>query len=293
LKACAFAPGHVTGFFEIHDEAEDLSRRGSRGVGICLSKGVFTEVKIQNSDERNIEISLVQGNAPAPVTRGVVERIIGNMPLQVEVSSTLELPQGQGFGMSGAGALSTALALVKALNLDISMNELVCIAHETEISLSTGLGDVMPQSIGGVVIRHKEGCYPQGKLEKIDAEDVEIVLCVIGEELPTKEIITDPDHKRRINENGKRCLHELLETPDLESMMRLSCEFSKDIGLETKEVEDAISAAKGFGMVSMSMLGNSVFAFGKGEQLAGILEKFGEVYICGIDQKGARIVEEA
>ncbi len=291
LRACAFAPGHVTGFFEIHDEAEDVSRRGSRGVGVCLSKGVFTEVEVEDSGEQCIEVYLNEQKADAPVTRRVVERIIGDMPLRVKVSSNLELPQGQGFGMSGAGGLSTALAMVKALNLEISMNEVVCIAHETEISFSTGLGDVMPQSIGGVVIRSREGCFSHGKLEKIDAEDVGIVLCVIGEELPTKEIITDADHKGRINEHGSKCLQALLENPELENMMRLSYEFSTKTGLIYSAVEEAISSANEFGMASMSMLGNSVFAIGKGEQLADVLEKFGKTCICEIDRKGMRIVE--
>jgi len=39
------------------------------------------------------------------------------------------------------------------------------------------------------------------------------------------------------------------------------------------------------------MLGNSVFAMGKINELYGVLSKFGKVYICSVDQAGARVLE--
>ena len=45
----AFSPGSVTLFFEIKDDKKDPLKIGSRGVGICLSRGVRT--KIQRSSK--------------------------------------------------------------------------------------------------------------------------------------------------------------------------------------------------------------------------------------------------
>ncbi len=54
--AKAYAPGHITGFFQIH-EHNDPHRKGSTGCGIVLNGGVTTEVKVGKSVE-NTEIFL-------------------------------------------------------------------------------------------------------------------------------------------------------------------------------------------------------------------------------------------
>ena len=291
-RACAFVPGHVTGFFEIHDEVEDLRQRGSRGAGICLSKGAFSTVEISESETQNIEVQINQTIVEAPVTVHALKKIIGNRHFEIKVSSELELPVGQGFGMSGAGTLASALATAQALDLDLSKDQIVCAAHEAEIICATGLGDVMPQSLGGVVIRKKEGCHPFGIIEKIETEEMEIVLCVIGKELSTREIITDPHYKRKINKHGNECLAQLIKIPKLVEMMWLSLSFSNSTGLLSREVEYAVTEARRFGLVSMSMLGNSIFALGDTKGLVDALESYGEVHICTIDSDGARIVED-
>jgi pantoate kinase len=290
LKACAFVPGHVTGFFEVQDEAKDIRQRGSRGVGICLSKGANTTVEVSDSEKQSIEVLINQKKADAKVTEFVVKKVLGDEPFQVKVSSVLDLPQSQGFGMSGAGALSSSMALVKALDLEYSKNEVVCIAHWAEIMCGTGLGDIMPQSVGGVVIRKKEGCPPFGILENIENVDEKVVLCVIGDELSTKNIITNPGYRKKINEYGNECLQQLIKKSGLKEMMYLSLAFSRGTGLLSPELEEAISAARRFGLASMSMLGNSIFAIGDTDNLVRELKNFGDVFVCNIDRKGMRIV---
>lgn len=292
MSSFAFVPGHLTGFFEIHDDAKDIRQRGSRGAGICLSKGVFTIVEVSESEKKSIEIYLNKEKNEAPVTRYVVKKIIGNKTYDVKILSTLELPQGQGFGISGAGALSTSLALSKALNLKFTTDEIICIAHQAEIACHTGLGDVMPQSIGGIVTREREGCHPYGLIKNIDVEDVEIVLCIIGGAVATRDIIMDLEHKNRINEHGEKCLKKLIKNPNLQDMMKLSYRFSKSTKLMSKEVENAILAAGEYGMASMAMLGNSLFAIGDTDGLVNTLSEYGEVHICRLDKRGMRLVED-
>jgi pantoate kinase len=294
LKAKAFAPCHVTGFFEIHDEALDVRRRGSKGAGICLSRGVTTTVEVMDSEEQVVEIFLNDCKDDAPVTSLVVKKIVGDRPYLIRINSRLDLPQKQGFGISGAGALSTGFALNKALDLELSREELACIAHEAEIQCGTGLGDVYPQLVGGVVIREKEGCPEFGLLNKINFDvNPKIVVCVIGEEVSTKDIITDPEHKKRINENGEKCLKILLENPSFKEFFKLSKTFSVNTDLLSSDVKEALDAVKEHGTASMSMLGNSIFSYGETEKIVDILEEFGDVCICNIDNKGARIVEES
>ena len=289
LKASAFVPGHVTGFFSIHDTSRKMRHRGSRGVGICLSKGVHTVVGVTGSIRQSIDVFINDKMTDAPLTKYAVQRLLGNEPLKVIIYNTLDLPQSQGFGMSGAGALSSCMAVAEALEREFIENEIICAAHEAEVKFETGLGDVVSQSAGGVVLRRMEGCPPFGVVEQIDIDENEVVLCVIGEELPTKNIISDPGYKRKINEYGSGLLRDLQRNPTLEEVMRLSYKFSKETGLLSKELDDAISAASEYGLASMSMLGNSIFAVGDTEGLKKVFEEYGEVYICNIDKIGMRL----
>lgn len=289
LKASAFVPGHVTGFFSIHDQSRKMRHRGSRGAGICLSKGAHSVVGITGSIRPSIDIFINDKMAEAPVTKYAVQRLIGNDPLKVIIYITQDLPSSQGFGMSGAGALSSCLAVAEALEREIEETEVICAAHEAEVKFSTGLGDVVSQSKGGIVLRRMEGCPPFGVLEQLEVSETEVVLCVIGKELPTRKIITDPSYKRKINDSGENLLRVLQRNPTLEELMNLSYKFSKETGLIPKELEDAISAAKEYGQASMCMLGNSIFAVGNTKDLKEVLNEFGEVYICNIDRSGMRL----
>jgi pantoate kinase len=276
LKASSFVPGHITGFFEIHDNAEDIRQKGSRGAGICMSLGIRTSVTVSESKVQSIEVLIDDKIEKESVTELAIKNIIGDKPYEINVESKSELPAGQGFGMSGAGALGASLALDSVLGMSLPKDEIICAAHCAEIVCGTGLGDVMPQSAGGIVIRKKEGCPPYGVLEKIGSEDIDIVLCIIGEELST---------------NGHHCLSQLIKSPKLWELMWLSLAFSKSTELMVKEVEEAIKAARKHGLASMSMLGNSIFAMGDTRGLVSELENFGKVHVCKVDKEGARIVE--
>ncbi len=55
--------------------------------------------------------------------------------------------------------------------------------------------------------------------------------------------------------------------------------FTKKINLAEKQVVEAIEAANHFGMASMCMLGNSIFAIGQTRQLIQVLSNFGKVLL--------------
>jgi pantoate kinase len=289
LKVSAFAPAHVTGFFAIHDQPKKMRHKGSRGAGICLSKGVHSVVGITGSGRQEIEVFINNEKVNGSVTEYAISQLLGNESLKIKVSSTLELPTGQGFGMSGAGALSSCMALATVLDVGIKKNEVICAAHEAEVKFKTGLGDVLPQSVGGVVMRKMEGCPPFGIVEEVPCEVQDVVLCVVGENLSTKEIITNEEHRKKITEFGNNALRKFQGNPTIEEFMRLSYEFSKNTGLLSKELDEAVLAANSVGKASMSMLGNSVFAVGEKEKLKGVLEQFGDVFVCEVDNRGMRI----
>src|SRR5438067_6276540 len=137
-----FCPGHVTAFFEVV-ENPDPRVRGSRGAGLSLSLGVQTVARARDASRPAIDILVNERHRPAEVTRRVVEKMVGSRSMEIKILSETRLPVSQGFGVSAAAALSTALAMNDALGLGVSRQELVALAHETEVEAGTGLGDVV------------------------------------------------------------------------------------------------------------------------------------------------------
>jgi pantoate kinase len=287
MKATAFAPGHISGFFEpIYDQ--DMSRTGSRGAGINISLGAVSEVFAESSTKQDFEIYVNNRKSSAPVINLALKHMIGNNPIRVIVKTTLDLPVRQGFGMSAASALSATYALAKVTG--VSKNEAMKASHFAEIQLRTGLGDVMASCFGGVEIRKSAGLPPWGIIEHIPGK-YDLVLCVVGKKLDTKQILSDSAKASKIVDYGKYCTKKLLENPSIENFFSLSQTFAKKTDLADKRVLEAIDAANQYGMASMCMLGSSVFAIGKTDELCKSLSSFGKLYVCSVDECGARFLE--
>ncbi len=287
MKATAFAPGHISGFFEPVYE-QDMARTGSRGAGLSISLGAISEVVAEPSDKQDFYVFINNKKSNAIVTKLALRYLIGDNPIKVIVKTKYDLPFGQGFGMSAACALSATYALSKTVNK--SLSDAMKAAHFAEVQLKTGLGDVMGSSFGGIEIRKSPGLPPWGIIEHIPGK-CELVLCIIGKKLDTKRILEDPKNTTKVVDYGKYCTKKILERPSIENLFSLSQIFTKKTGLAENRVLDAIDAANKFGIASMCMLGNSVFAFGKTDELSKTLAAFGKVIVCSVDENGARILE--
>jgi pantoate kinase len=286
MKSIAFAPGHISGFFEpVYNQ--DVFRTGSRGAGINISLGAISEITVKSSPVQNLEIYVNNKKSNAPVIKLALKHMISNNPIHVVVKTCLDLPYGQGFGMSAASALSATYALSKIIG--VSKNEAMKASHFSEVSLKTGLGDVLASCFGGVEIRKTAGLPPWGVIEHIPGK-YELVLCIIGKKLDTKKVLLDKSKTMSIINYGKFCTKKILENPSIENLFFLSQTFTKKTKIADKHVLEAIDCANQYGMASMCMLGNSVFALGKTEELCKVLSSFGKVFVCCVDEIGARIL---
>jgi len=288
MKAVAFAPGHISAFFEPIYQKQNAARSGSRGAGINISLGATSQVVVNSSINQTIDISINNKKTDALVSKLAIKHLIGNTPLSITINTKLDLPIGQGFGMSGAGALSSTIALAKLLH--IPKEEALKASHYAEVELHTGLGDILASSFGGIEIRREAGLPPWGMIEHIPGK-FEVIVCIIGTEIDTKKILSDPVKINNIASYGRYCTKKILEKPSIENLFSLAQTFTKKIGLADKKVLEAIDAANYHGMASMCMLGNSVFAIGDTGTLCNTFSTFGKGYGCGVDEYGARIVE--
>ncbi|MDF0591168.1 pantoate kinase [Candidatus Methanocrinis natronophilus] len=216
----------------------------------------------------------------APVTKRVVESLA---PSPVRVETELFMPQGSGFGASGAGALSSAYAINGAFDLALTASGVGEAAHRAEVASGTGLGDVIAQNAGGLVVRLSPGAPGVGSVDRIPVPPLRIGFIVRGP-LSTEEVLSDPSVMRGVNREGERALKELLRRPTLERFVFLSWEFARLSGLAKDWMEDAVEAVEASGgSASMVMLGDAVFAVGGAEALA----EFGDVISARVSLGGA------
>lgn len=290
MKSSLLVPSHITGFFEIIDNPDPL-KKGSRGAGLVLDKGILTEVVVRDGEGVTVKVNGELESPLSSVTYKTVDIVGDSFPLEgkkIDVSHDFEIPVGSGFGVSAACALGTSLGIAKALKLPLTFNKSAAMAHLAEIEIKSGLGDVIAEVTGGLAIRLKEGAPGYGVTDKVlltQGEEYYIISKTLGE-IETSTIIEDPIWKGKINRTGKTLLNQLLETPDIQTFFKLSRRFAEEtslMSLELKEVvnildEETIGA-------SMAMLGNTAFALSKTPDTS-----LDGVIISKIDEVGCRFL---
>lgn len=285
MKATAFCPGHITGFFQIC-EHNNILATGSRGAGLCISMGAISDVSVFPGTG-NIEIRINGETSVAPVTRQSVAKLIVDRGVDAIVETRLDLPVSQGFGMSASGALSAAFAL--AALLDIPVQKAYEAVHEAEVLHRTGLGDVAALSRGGVTFRRVEGLPPYGSIDRVNT-DAPLVIGIVGPPIETHSILRNAALREKINTVGSMCVEVFSKSPTLGNLIALSKEFATRTGLMTEQVAEALEAIRGLGSASMIMLGNSIFAAGELDEIEKVLGEFGKTYRVKIDWIGPRVL---
>ena len=276
----AWVPSHITGFFAAKRQDDQL-RSGSIGCGLCLSLGATTIIE-SAPEIPNTEIVLNGVVSEAPVSRFVVEKLARG---PVRAKTELEMPFGAGFGASGAGALGCAYALNAHFDLGLTADQAACFAHEAEVSNGTGLGDVIAQNTGGLVVRLELGGPGIGRIDRIPVPLLPVDYVVRGP-ISTRDVLSDPNAMSSVNKAGVVALKELLKRPTLQNFMQLSRRFTEQSDIASDWARDAIEAVEAAGgMASMIMLGDAVFAFGGAEAL----KSFGEVHTTTVSQRGANL----
>jgi len=269
LHATAFCPANISLVFETYP-ADPPHGRGSLGVGITLDAGVTVRVSREPLAKRSM--ILVGGEAwEFPTVRSVLAGLTGE---RVRVEIDAAFPFGCGFGMSGASALATALAVNALLDLGKERQDLGLVAHDAEVDNATGLGDVGGQFNGGIMIKTRR--HQPLTVEHLPIP-VQTLHYRIHGPILTSEVINSPEKLQFINAAGHEALTRIKAAGGDITMARLfeiSHAFAQASGLlESEEVAADIAAAKAAGhAATMIMLGEAVISTGPfpGSQPAGI-----------------------
>lgn len=277
-EATAFAPGHVTAIFAPYPDREPI-RAGSRGAGVALASGVEVAVRPGTAGEEHREADLLLNGEPTRME--AVGRVLADLDAVdvTTVEATTELPLGAGFGVSGACALATALAVNSALGLRESENALIRTAHTAEVVAGTGLGDVVGAFRGGLPIRVDPGGPTDGRMDGVPGRPR--VEYVSFGELATEQVLDGP--LEAVRDAGEAALKRLLRRPNQDELLAAANEFAAEADLLVPEVAEAIEAVESEGgSAAMAMLGRTVFAFGTGLSDAGY-----DPEVCSVHPPGA------
>jgi len=275
-----YSPGHITAFFSIHMTSDPMLT-GSTGAGICLEEGVRTKVTLQpvtNSKEPALSVSF-NGKAirEVPTCDYLVRSISARFGSAVSVAAEQEsaLPPNYGYGLSGASALSLALAINKAAGLRLSMNEIGQFAHEAEIANLTGLGDVSAQLTGGVEVRVRPGAPGLGEVQRLPHPEGRLVVTAPVIQFPTRTMITAKKYVTRINRLGAMAMSSFMDSPSIENLMRQSRLFWQGVGIEEERMLAAIKLFEGAGVEWPSIKKGVVFGIIRRDELPAVATRLG------------------
>lgn len=195
---------------------------------------------------------------------------IGWDQLKIIVNHRINVPIESGFGASAGFALGTSIGLSKLLKLPLTFNQAAAVAHNAEVDLKTGMGDVMGSVIGGFPVRIEPGAPGYGKADKLldgrergskdDGEGLFVISKSLGT-IETASVLNDPDMTHKVNSVARDMLQKLLLNPQVTNFMDLSLEFAQKTGLIDPEVMEIVNVLKDETLgASMAMLGKTAFA---------------------------------
>jgi pantoate kinase len=270
-KASAFCPAGISSFFQAVTNSSPprsitaACRIGARGGGFIIDKGVATEVKITSTKKTGIAVTINGKNAPeANVTREVFKLLLSkiNKPYQISVSHHVEVPIGAGYGASAAGAVSTAMALAKVLDLKMTMNQIAQIAHTAEIRCATGLGSVSGVIRGGAILILEPGAPGYDRVDWLPMNPSHRIVTASFAPISKKDIIFSKKALQAVNREGQKVLQQILSNPDPVQFMKLCRGFAQKAGFLSDRIAEVIEKVMNAGALgaTQNMIGDAFHA---------------------------------
>jgi pantoate kinase len=256
-RASAFAPGHVTGLFAPASSGPDPRSRGSVGAGIVLERGVEARAVWWPDGARRLTLrSDIPG--PLPISLEAARRLWSPVGGTLQVELTHGLPVGQGFGMSAAGALATALCVGRLTGAP--RPRAVDVAHLADLFGGGGLGGVSATLGGGLEIRTVPGVPPHGQVLH-EPFPPSVFLAVTGAPMPSPPLLGDPRFLLRVADAASEGLEFLGRGPSVERFLVASERFTDRLRLGRPQLLRRIRSLRGREVAAaQAMFGSSLFA---------------------------------
>ena len=296
MRAKAFSPAHITGFFKAELDGKEPNQLGSLGAGFSIQKGVKTTVNVRSKTEHDINNYAIRVKGFNTGDIRVSEYVLNEFLLDekyFDVTHEIDVPVGYGFGCSGAVALSLAIALNDALKYGYTKTKVAQIAHKAEIKCQTGLGDVLASYHGGFEIRIKSGAPGVGEVQRITPKEKLEVMIICFNPISTKKFLKEKISL--INGLGGKMVQKLVKSQDMDEFQDMSIKFAKYIHVITPKMNKVIKDLHDNGIkCGIALFGETIFSLvpkDKKQKALEILKKYddGIVITSRIDNSGARL----
>ena len=296
MRAKAFSPAHITGFFKAELDGKEPNQLGSLGAGFSIQKGVKTTVNVRSKTEHDINNYAIRVKGFNTGDIRVSEYVLNEFLLDekyFDVTHEIDVPVGYGFGCSGAVALSLAIALNDALKYGYTKTKVAQIAHKAEIKCQTGLGDVLASYHGGFEIRTKSGAPGIGKVQRIIPKEKLEVMIICFNPISTKKFLKEKISL--INGLGGKMVQKLVKSQDMDEFQDMSVKFAQYIHVITPKMNKVIKDLHDNGIkCGIALFGETIFSLvpkDKKQKALEILKKYddGIVITSRIDNSGARL----
>lgn len=281
-----YVPSHITGFF-VPFFSGDYFKTGSTGAGVSLSSGLKTKIRIEKGNG-SIDIKINGTMTNALVSLDCMNLIIEKYPdyfieRDVLIEHESDVPIESGFGASASAALGICFSIKDLIN--ISTDDCIRIAHETEVRNFSGLGDVVAEAKGGIEIRKTPGI--DGIIENIQANNLKVFAISLGTK-KTESILKNPETVKIIDKCGNKMLQRLISEPNVEKLMECSKIFSYKTGIISKEILELVEIISEINSYNASgiMIGEGAFTFineeDKNKLLEGLIDIKGDIIVSPI-----------
>ena len=296
MRAKAFSPAHITGFFKAELDGKEPNQLGSLGAGFSIQKGVKTIVNVRSKTEHDINNYAIRVKGFNTGDIRVSEYVLNEFLLDgkyFDITHEINVPVGYGFGCSGAVALSLALALNDALKYGYTKTKVAQIAHKAEIKCQTGLGDVLASYHGGFEIRTKSGAPGVGEVQRITPKEKLEVIIICFNPISTKKFLKEKISL--INGLGGKMVQKLVKSQDMDEFQDMSIKFAKYIHVITPKMNKVIKDLHDNGIkCGIALFGETIFSLvpkDKKQKALEILKKYddGIIITSRIDNSGARL----
>ncbi|MGH1522117.1 MAG: pantoate kinase [Nitrosopumilus sp.] len=301
MESIAFCPAHITGFFtaQIDDNQKDLERLGSKGAGFSIKQGVTTKVIVNEKHDEKTNFRITVNGYQSDKTD--VSEFVLNEFLKLgdfskkffDIKHDISIPVGYGLGSSGAVALSLSFALDQALKTNLDKTIIGQIAHNAEVNCKTGLGDVLASFYGGFEIRIKAGAPGIGHVEKIQANEISIIMICFSP-ISTNKFIKE--RLSQINGLGGKMVNKLLESKNYQHFQEMSVEFAKYVDVMTPRMQNIVDDfSKNNINCGIALFGETIFSMIPKKDESKVLEIFqkypeGKIIKSELDNIGARVL---
>ena len=296
MRAKAFSPAHITGFFKAELDGKEPNQLGSLGAGFSIQKGVKTIVNVRSKTEHDINNYAIKVKGFNTGDIRVSEYVLNEFLLDgkyFDVTHEIDVPVGYGFGCSGAVALSLAIALNDALKYGYTKTKVAQIAHKAEIKCQTGLGDVLASYHGGFEIRTKSGAPGVGEVQRITPKEKLEVMIICFNPISTKKFLKEKISL--INGLGGKMVQKLVKSQDMDEFQDMSIKFAQYIHVITPKMNKVIKDLHDNGIkCGIALFGETIFSLvpkDKKQKALEILKKYddGIIITSRIDNSGARL----